>query len=102
MLGLLLSCLAMMLLQHGLLVVERSVDPAVGVEMGEPCAAVPKDSKRPSHKVFAGESAEGSTRCNARLGPVVLVVDASKSTAYAALKHVTLCTRPHVRRTCPE
>ena len=34
--------------------------------------------------------------------PVVLVVDVSKSTAYAALSHVTLCIRPHVRCTCPE
>ena len=33
---------------------------------------------------------------------MVLVVDVSKSTAYAALRHVTLCSRPRVRCTCPE
>ena len=34
--------------------------------------------------------------------PVVLVADVSKSTAYAALSHVTLYIRPRVRSTCPE
>ena len=75
-----------------------SADPAVETQAGELRVAVPKDSKRPSRRCLL----ENQLRCGTRLGPVVLVVDVSKSTAYAALRHVTLCSRPHVRRTCLE
>ena len=84
--------------QARLVAVAGSADPAVEARAGELCGAVPRDSKRPSRQVLARDQ----LRCGTRLGRVVLVVDVPKSTAYAALRHVTLCTRPHVRCTCPE
>ena len=93
-LSLLLSCLAMMLLEQGLLMLWGQLTLLLKQEWVS-CALLSPEI-RSVHRTRC--LLENRLRCNTRLGPV----DVSKSTAYAALRHVTLCIRPHVRRTCPE